>query len=261
MHFQKEDSGSSSKNTKDVSTFFPKRYIYVLLTYVGVAMILGGIVIPLILFHLAGIDIVLAAIYGNIFSFSLSLLIMFFLMRPDFEEERLTSTTSVGGIIGWSFLGVILAFVAQATAATIESSIFKIEMGSENTAFITELVSMTPLFFIVPAIVGPILEELVFRKVIFGSLYKKMNFFFAGTLSAFIFAAAHREFEHILIYAAMGFTFAFLYVKTKRIIVPIIAHMVMNSVVLLLQQLVDVEELERQLEEMKNGIIMIFFGG
>lgn len=277
--------------------FFPRRYIYVLVIYVGIALILGGIAIPLLLFNLFDMDIYQANIYGNLISFTISLVLMLRLMRPDFEEEKLTSKTSVGTIIAWSFLGVILAFVAQITAGLIETNVFKIEMGSDNTKLITKMVNATPLFFLIPAIIGPILEELVFRKIIFGSLYKSIkhfirvyflgrpkqsvdaidqsqvssdrsykiiSFILAGAISALIFAAAHQDFEHILIYAAMGFTFAFLYVMTNRIIVPIITHMAMNSIVLMLQQLVDIEELEKQLEqleEIRNGIIMIFFGG
>ena len=33
----------------------------------------------------------------------------------------------------------------------------------------------------------------------------------------------------------MGFTFAFLYVQTKRIIVPIFAHVMMNTIVVVMQ--------------------------
>ncbi len=43
------------------------------------------------------------------------------------------------------------------------------------------------------------------------------------------------ELAHLLLYSAMGFTFAFLYVKTKRILVPIFAHVSMNTAVALVQ--------------------------
>ncbi len=56
-------------------------------------------------------------------------------------------------------------------------------------------------------------------------------------MSSLIFAVIHFDFEHLLIYAAMGFSFAFLYVKTKRIIVPIISHIALNSFVVIVQVL------------------------
>lgn len=240
---------------------FPKRYWFVILTYVGVALILGGIIIPLVLQSAFGFDPLISSIYGQIFTFTLSLLIILSLLRPDFELEKAESKTGVGGILLWSVIGFFMVYIGQIVAALIELHILGIEPGSENTTAIVDVIDMIPIFFIVPAIIGPVLEELVFRKVIFGALHKKMNFFFAASLSSIVFSVFHGDFEHILVYAAIGFIFAFLYVKTKRIIVPIIAHMTMNTFVLLIQVFVDIEQLEKILEELQNGFISFFFGG
>jgi uncharacterized protein len=77
-------------------------------------------------------------------------------------------------------------------------------------------------------------------------------------ISSLIFAAVHADFTHLLIYTAMGFTFAFLYVRTKRLIVPIAAHIAMNTLVLIVQIfLVDeIKEMEKQLETAQ-----LIFGG
>lgn len=239
---------------------FPKRYWFVILAYVGLALILGGILIPLGLQAAFGLDPVISSIYGQIFSFTLSLIVILGLLKPDLALEQLESKTKIGGIILWSVIGFFMVYLGQIIAALIELHILGIEPGSENTTLIVDIIDMVPIFFIVPAIIGPILEELVFRKVIFGGLHKKMNFFFAASLSSIVFSVFHRDFEHILVYAAIGFIFAFLYVKTKRIIVPIIAHMAMNTFVLLIQLLVDIEQLERILEELQDGFISFFLG-
>lgn len=65
------------------------------------------------------------------------------------------------------------------------------------------------------------------------------------------------DLTHILIYVSMGFVFAYLYVKTKRIIVPILVHMTLNTVTVLGQLLIDPEKLE----QMQNDVMLIFFGG
>ncbi len=52
----------------------------------------------------------------------------------------------------------------------------------------------------------------------------------------------HLDFLHILVYTAMGFVFAFLYVQTKRIIVPIIVHAGMNTLVVVAQLTLDPEK-------------------
>ena len=62
-----------------------------------------------------------------------------------------------------------------------------------------------------------------------------MNFFFAALISSLIFSIAHGELEHLILYGAMGFTFAFLYIKTKRILVPIFTHVAMNTIVVIMQ--------------------------
>lgn len=248
-------------NVKGVFCLFPKRYWYVLLTYFAFSLLFGGLAVQLFLVKVFNVDLFYGAIIGNIFSFSVGLIIILILMKPDFRLEKETSDTTVPQIIGWSILGFIMAFVAQGIAANIEVYVFKIEAGSENTQDIVKLMKQAPLFFVVPALVGPILEELVFRKVIYGSLAKKFNVYFAAIVSAAIFAVAHMELTHFLVYFSIGLVFTFLYAKTKRIIVPIIAHMSMNGFVLIIQSVVDIEEMQKILDEINEGFILIFFGG
>ena len=54
----------------------------------------------------------------------------------------------------------------------------------------------------------------------------------------------------------MGFTFAFLYVKTNRIIVPIFAHVAMNTLVVVVQSVFkeDIERLIREAEKIQSFI-------
>ena len=47
----------------------------------------------------------------------------------------------------------------------------------------------------------------------------------------------------------MGLVFAFLYVKTKRIIVPIAAHVAMNTLVAVAQVLMSNEQIQEMIKE------------
>ncbi|MCG3057195.1 CPBP family intramembrane metalloprotease, partial [Escherichia coli] len=76
---------------------------------------------------------------------------------------------------------------AQSVAAMIEMNLLGIEPGSENTEMILNLVKVTPLLIVVTSVIGPILEEIIFRKIIFGSLYRKYNFFISAFISSLIF--------------------------------------------------------------------------
>lgn len=191
-------------------------------------------------------------IYWSLFSFTAALLIVIWLLKPDMQMEPHREASSIGGIIGWSIFGVFLAFIAQGLASSIEIYILGIDPGSENTMAIMDIARANALFILIPAIIAPILEEIIFRKIVFGSFYKRMNFFLAALLSAFVFAVVHWDFEHLLIYIAMGFVFAFLYVRTKRILVPILVHAGMNTLVVLAQYNLTPEEIEEMINELEQ---------
>ncbi|WP_059174236.1 CPBP family intramembrane glutamic endopeptidase [Bacillus sp. FJAT-27445] len=194
--------------------------------------------------------------YWLIISFLLAFLITLFLLRKEMAGSlQNRNAANLPMSIIWAVGGIFLAFFAQATAAMVEQKL-GIEMGSDNTRSIMRLIDNFPAVIIISSIIGPILEEIVFRKIIFGSLHRRFNFFISALISSVIFAAAHMEFEHILIYSAIGFTFAFLYVQTNRIIVPIIAHVTMNTLVVLMQSVYreEIEKFLREAEQMQNFI-------
>lgn len=237
---------------------FPKRYWYVIITFIIMQMIVAFIA-PILHFGF-GIEMLDAAVYAYIGSFIVALIMILSLMKNDLKEEKLKHPLSIGQIIGWSVAGLFLAWIAQAIAVTIEMQLFGIDPASENTEVIVDFTRSNILFILIPAIIAPILEEIIFRKILFGTFYKKMNFFLAALLSSLIFAVLHLDFTHLLIYATMGFVFAFLYVQTKRIIVPIIVHMAINTIAVLGQLLIDPEMLEK-MEQMQKNIQLILLGG
>jgi uncharacterized protein len=240
-----------------------KEYWYVIIAYI--VMQLSSLVgVPIIAFIGAAMGKsldemqTLAIPYWLVISFSLTLLIILLILRKERNiNADLREVSSPASSAAWAFAGVFLALFAQSIAGSIESML-GIEMGSENTQEIIKLIERFPVVILVSSIIGPILEEIVFRKIIFGSLHRKMNFFLAALISSVIFALAHMEPEHVILYSAMGFTFAFLYVKTKRIIVPIIAHVTMNTMVVLLQSVFR-EDIERMIKEAEK--IQSFIGG
>jgi hypothetical protein len=214
--------------------------------------------LPLLMlgFKFLGISQNLAVPFWLLGSFLIALIIILFILRKEMNTRSFDEKGSSFGIsVMWAILGVLLAYLAQIFAAIIENRL-GIDMGSENTKNILTIIEAFPLAMIVTSIFGPILEEIVFRKVIFGALYKRFNFFISAIISSVIFAAAHMEFQHILLYSAMGFTFAFLYVKTKHIIVPIFAHVTMNTLVVLVQSVYkdDIERLQREAHAVQNFI-------
>ena len=198
--------------------------------------------------------------YWTTISFALGLIIVLWFLRNDYKEKDFRGPqASVFQTIVWSILGFFLALFGQGFAAMLQQQLFGIEPGSENTQQIMDFISSSASMIFAVAIAGPILEEIIFRKIIFGVLYKKYNFAIGLIVSSLLFAAVHQEFEHLLIYFVMGAIFAFLYVKTNRIIVPIIAHVSMNSFVVLVQFVFRdrILELQEQLEQMQSFIYFL----
>ncbi|NMA91395.1 MAG: CPBP family intramembrane metalloprotease [Amphibacillus sp.] len=156
----------------------------------------------------------------------------------------------------WIVIGFFMALFGQALGNLLYMLIFGSVEQSQNTAQIMEIARAYPIFIIIVAIVGPILEEIIFRKIIFGELYKRSNFWIAGVISGLIFAVIHNDFTHIHHYFIMAFVFAFVYVKSKRIIVPIMAHVLMNTFVVIVQL-----TLPPNVIEQVNFIQMFFIGG
>ena len=241
-----------------------KQYWYVILTYI-VMQFSGILGVPLLLLVGVGsraetrsiaIDIVSG--YWAVFSFFVAFVITLYILRHEIKDRHkdVDKRVSRSSAIVWAVVGVFMALAAQSIAASIEINLFGINVESENTRRIIEMVKVTPLLIIVTSIIGPILEEIIFRKIIFGSIYQRFNFWIAAIISSLIFAVVHLDFTHLLIYTAMGFTFSFLYIKTKRIIVPIFAHVAMNTFVVITQTVFadDIEKFLKQAEQMQSFI-------
>src|SRR5690625_3281023 len=244
-------------NFLDFIFSIPNRYWFVMIIYV-LMQLSAFVTVPIfmMLFKFEPID---SLVYSQLFGFALATVLSLLILRKDITNELKDNDTTIGKIISWSIIGIFLAYLAQFVAASIEMFVLNIEPGSENTADIMNVINASTIFLLIPAIFAPILEELLFRKIIFGSLYKRINFFWAAILSSLAFGVIHLDLTHLLIYTGMGLVFSYLYVKTKTIIVPILVHMGMNTITVLMQLTVDIEELERMQNELSS--IINFIGG
>lgn len=155
----------------------------------------------------------------------------------------------IGWAILWGVFGFLMLLIGQSLAALIELAI-GIEPGSKNTSTLVTIAEVAPIAIFSVVIFGPIMEELVFRRVIFGSLNQVTNFWIATAVSALFFALVHWEFVHILLYFTTGLVLAFLYQKTKSLLTPIIAHMLLNGWVMLIQ--LNIDKINRFVERMEQ---------
>ncbi|MCO7128014.1 CPBP family intramembrane metalloprotease [Sporolactobacillus shoreicorticis] len=165
--------------------------------------------------------------------FFLTLIIVSLLLIPERTMFR-GPLASLGESIAWAICGVFILFVLQIAAALINNLILGQPLQSKHTQDVVQLTRNAPVFIFAVSIIGPMLEEIVFRKIFFGSMKKKLGFFFAALISSLIFAAFHFDFSHLLIYLAIGFFLCYAYHKTGRIWVTMFMHAAMNAIVVLI---------------------------
>ena len=134
---------------------------------------------------------------------------------------------------------------------------------SPNTERILQIANAFPIFLVLIAVIGPILEEYIFRKVIFGELYnilkgnKLVKFLIASIVSSILFSVAHGDPSFFIIYFGMGMIFSAFYVYTKRIWVPILIHVFQNGFVVVVQILIGPDKI-KELQQSTSFIINFF---
>lgn len=129
----------------------------------------------------------------------------------------------LGGSAAILIVSSILAFI---------KSLIPLETVN-NTANINKGLELNFLKILVPLFVGPILEELIFRKWIpntFQDVFgRKKSIIFSNLL----FSILHFDW-FIITYFANGLIYSYFYNKSKDIKVPIIMHILYNFCVFLL---------------------------
>ena len=77
---------------------------------------------------------------------------------------------------------------------------------------------------------APVMEEIIFRGIVFQKLTITQNFRKALLISASLFAIVHFRYDLIPLFIT-GIILVILYLKTKQLIVPIISHFFYNLIV------------------------------
>lgn len=91
-------------------------------------------------------------------------------------------------------------------------------------------IAATPLGILAMALVGPVVEEVVFREAVLGNLLRgRMRPWLAILLSSLVFGLVHLNPIQIPFATLVGFILGLLYYKTGNIVLPAIVHILNNS--------------------------------
>lgn len=126
------------------------------------------------------------------------------------------------------FMCYALMYVSNLIGQLITTVIGLIKGSMVQDAIVEVASSLNPaISFIFMVICAPILEEVIFRKL----LVDRMVQYGEGVaivVSAFMFGMYHGNLNQLVYAFSLGLFFAFIYVKTGRLIYTIILHMVIN---------------------------------
>ncbi|MBC2003714.1 CPBP family intramembrane metalloprotease [Listeria booriae] len=219
-----------------------RRYWYVLLTYfiayfsslIGAPIIMG---ILRAVTDLSSTQIVTyASVYWSVFSNFIAVIIVWLLLRKQPRSTKIEQgqPASAGVSVIYAVLGFVALLIGQYIAIAI-MSMFGVGGASQNTEMLGELARAVPLMIVFTSVLAPILEEIVFRKIIYGGLASRMNIHVAAVISSLFFGLMHMDLAYLLVYFVIGLILCYMYTKTKRIAVPIAAHMLMNVIAMIIQ--------------------------
>ena len=130
----------------------------------------------------------------------------------------------------WGLIGLVLVIIGQVIILKMTALLGQ-STASTNTTTLLTVGQQYPAFFLAIIVGAPIMEEIVFRKVIFGNLSAVTGQIGAALISV-LFSFAHAD-GHFILYAFIGLLFCWLYQHTGRIQTSMTAHILMNASVVL----------------------------
>ncbi|WP_185523183.1 CPBP family intramembrane glutamic endopeptidase [Listeria booriae] len=219
-----------------------RRYWYVLLTYFAAyfSLLIGSPIVMGILRAVTDLPsaqlMLYASSYWSVFSNVIAVIIVWLLLRKQPRSTKIEQGQPASASVSviYAVLGFVALLIGQAIAISI-MSMFGVGGASQNTEMLGEMARAVPIIVVFTSVLAPILEEIVFRKIIFGELASRLNIHVAAVISSLFFGLMHMELSYLLVYVVIGLMLCYMYTKTKRIAVPIAAHMLMNIIAMIIQ--------------------------
>lgn len=156
---------------------------------------------------------------------------------PDFKDFKKNWLNYLDKYLKYWLLILVLMVISNLIVSNFTTTTI-----SQNQSAILTLIKKVPIYtFISTAIIAPITEELVFRLSI-RKIIPKLNILFI-LVSGLVFGSLHVigaynnpiDLLFIIPYTIPGCIFAYLYVKSNNICVPISIHLIHNLVLVTIQ--------------------------
>jgi len=168
----------------------------------------------------------------------LTLFLIFIYMLRTYLKEQLTYTkNNLHEFIKITLLGLFGLFIAvYATSMVME--LLGVTENSENQEVLNGLVTAATFdkvaLIIFSVFLAPFVEEIVFRRAVFGFL-EKVNIPLAIVVSGLSFGFIHvlsGDYVQLIVYGSLGLALAYTYYRSNKNIMTVIAiHMIYNLII------------------------------
>jgi membrane protease YdiL (CAAX protease family) len=130
--------------------------------------------------------------------------------------------------VGWRpvVLGVVVTTLLSFAVSQLG---IQPEGVRQVTAQVRDPAVLVPTLLVL-AILAPLVEELVFRGLLYGWLAGRWGHLAAFLMSSLAFAAAHYEPAHVVLVAPLGLWFGWLRWRTNSLVPSIVAHVINNGI-------------------------------
>lgn len=208
---------------------------YIKFVFIIVLFFFGSLLqlIPISIFKIKTIDSV-TNIYLNTFSNVIILLILLYIYRKSLKEDWKNFIKNKSELFDVGFKYWFIGLMAMVGFNILINIFSPNEIANNEESIRNMLTSIPLLMFINTTTLAPFIEELIFRKS-FREVIKNNILFIL--MSGIVFGSLHVVFDiknaydylYLLPYCSLGIAFSYMYYKSKNIMVPILMHIIHNT--------------------------------
>jgi hypothetical protein len=175
----------------------------------------------------------------SLFSSIVVLIIFFIIYRKDLKSDFYNFRRNFFRYSDVAFKYWFIGLVIMMASNIVISLLFNTS-GANNEHALQELIKSAPfVMFFTAAIIGPINEEIVFRKTLLDIFNNKwvisfLSFFLFGMAHVISSATVWTDYLYIIPYGSLGFFFAYADCKTNNLMTSISMHMLHNTILLVI---------------------------
>ena len=199
------------------------------------------LLLPILLAFLCGMIMTDAEI--NLCYFAINLLMTVLIFRSYIWQSVKSSTWNTGRFISSVATGYVVYYIASTIIGFLILVFYPDFLNLNDDSILSMAEQQLPLIVIGTVLLVPPVEEILFRGMIFGSLYNRRPVL-AYILSSVLFSIIHllgylsiyTPVELLLAfiqYLPAGFVLAWTFVRADTIFAPILLHVLVNSVAIL----------------------------